>query len=90
MYLQEIGIKYEEKKENKKILRNNGIAQIFTCLYAHRKIVKSNSVHKDTCNELQNLKERLFKNLDYEFNTVIRDQFENIKKVIDRFLSEEI
>ena len=68
-------------------LSNKRIEQIVTCLYTHKKIVTSNAVYQNTCDELQKFSKRIFEKFDYGFNPAVQTTFQMINKIIDSWYS---
>lgn len=85
--LSDIGIKKETRDKK---CKNETIRQIVTLLYAYKNIVTSDGVYRHKCEELHQLTERMFSDIDlYEKNLAIKTTFEFLKKIIDNWFKYE-
>lgn len=82
--LSQIGIKYNQRKRKMACERT---AQVITCLYVHKRIVKSEGTHSHIASRLHEFKARLFRDFDYKFNATILTTFQLFEKTIDNWFS---
>lgn len=72
------------KSTNDNQLQNESMRQIITLLYTHKHLVTSNGVHNHTKVILQELCDRMFKNIDfYKNNSNITKSFEYFRNCVD-------
>lgn len=74
------------KHTRDKKLRNEHTREITTLLYVHWLLVTSKGVHERAKNDLQEITNRMFKNIEYyDENDVIKTNFDFFKKTVDIF-----
>lgn len=78
------------KTSRQKKMSNARVQQIVTLLYAHKKFVTSEGVHKHQCEVLHEVVDRMFRNISYYVNNPkILTTFEFVKLVIDNWFPVE-
>lgn len=66
-------------------LSNERVAEIVSCLYAHKDVVTSSGINRHLAIELHEFTNRLFQHHDYQENELIRSTFEFLTKIIDKW-----
>lgn len=84
--LSKIGIKYDQRKKKMACERT---AQIVTCLYVHKLIAHTPGTHSHVASKLNDLRQRFFRDFDYNQNLNIKTTFDLMVKVIDNWFPIE-
>ena len=78
-----ISLKTIKHQRNDKFLSKEKTRQIVTLLYASNRLITSDGVKKKINNQLQFLKNRIYRDYDYKFNQKLKATFDYLFDVID-------